>query len=149
MTPELTPTMTEAELRAAVVPTPKTQAELDAYIAALVDRQHDYGTCVYAMSMAATAAFYYVACKVGATGFQASCADMDVLRRTRHMEGPFMIVDGAQALFPQYELVHNVEKFVESIKPWLAEEAAKKLAANPVAHPNVLAHWQKLAEQTT
>ncbi len=76
-------TATEAQLREADVPWPKTRDELMAYVNSLVERDHDYGTCVYAMSMAATAAFYYVSSRLGVTGFQASCADMDILRRTR------------------------------------------------------------------
>src|SRR5690606_31751241 len=90
--------MDEAQMRAAEVPWPETMDELTAYIEGLVEREHDYGTCVYAMSMAAVAAFQHVAKRLGVTGFQASCADMDVLRRTRNLDGPFMLVKGEDAL---------------------------------------------------
>ena len=73
----------EKEMRDAKVPWPKTEEQLQQYVNSLVERPHDYGTCVYAMSMAATAAFNYVAGQLGVTGFQSSCADMDVIRRTR------------------------------------------------------------------
>ena len=77
--------MTEQEMRDTEVPRANTIGELSDYIESLVQQEHDYGTCVYAMSMAATAAFNYVARRLGVTGFQASCADMDVLRRTRRI----------------------------------------------------------------
>lgn len=139
---------TEKEMREAEVPTFDSSRKLRAYIDGLVERDHDYGTCVYAMSMAATAAFNYVARKLGVTGFQASCADMDIVRRVRHMRGPFMIVNGADALYPQYDLHAKLGEFLDEIKPWLAEEAAKSLASESSvsAHPNVVAHWKQLAE---
>lgn len=140
--------VTELEMQAADVPRIKTEKELVKYVRALVERQHDYGTCVYAMSMAATATFNYVASKLGVTGFQAACADMDILRRTRRLKGPFMLVDGEKALFPQYNLRAEVEKFTVEIAPWLAEQAAKKLAETTSAHPEVVAHWRTLAART-
>lgn len=138
---------TEKELREAEVPWLKTPEELTGYIDTLVNRPHDYGTCVYAMSMAATAAFHYVASVLGVTGFQASCADMDILRRTRRMKGPFLLTNGEDLLYPQYDVREKLDKFVASAKPWLADEAKKKLAdeSNRQAHPNVRSHWQTLA----
>src|SRR5690349_10418560 len=46
---------TEKEMRDAADPWPYTEKQLKEYIASLVDRQHDYGTCCYAMSLAAVA----------------------------------------------------------------------------------------------
>lgn len=137
----------ENEMRNADVPTPKSAKELSKYIDDLVKRQHDYGTCVYAISMAATAAFNYVASQLGVTGFQASCADMDILRRTRSLNGPFMILDGSQALYPQYDLEGKVREWLrtDDFKKYLAEEARKKLAETDGASPMVAAHWRRLA----
>jgi hypothetical protein len=50
----------ESDMRKAKVPWPQSEEELTEYINSLVYRNHDYGTCVYAMSMAAVAAFQYV-----------------------------------------------------------------------------------------
>ena len=94
-------TKTEKEMREAKVPWPKTIEELVEYINSLTDRTHDYGTTVYAMSMAATAAFYYAAHKVGSSGFQASCADLDILRRTRGFKAGFAILNYENLLYPQ------------------------------------------------
>lgn len=137
--------LTEMEMRDSAVPTPRSTDELVVYIASLVNREHDYGTCVYAMSMAAVAAFNYVASELGVTGFQASCADMDILRRTRHLTGPAMLLNGEDLLYPQYDVPAKVSKWIAECGPWLAEEAAKKIAEAPESHPNVMAHWQKLA----
>lgn len=90
---------TEIEMRAEKVPWPETLEELTEYIASLTDREHDYGTCVYAMSLAATAAFQYVSKRLGVTGFQAGCADLDILRRTRSLDGPFIILKAEDMCF--------------------------------------------------
>lgn len=140
---------TEQEMRDTTVPTFHSLEELKDYIDGLVKQQHDYGTCVYAMSMAATAAFNYVASQLGVTGFQASCADLDVLRRTRHIEGPFIFMQLRDLLYPQYNLHEKLNEFIASGQDWLKEEAAKQLAKHvqegDLAHPNVVAHWRKLA----
>lgn len=142
-------TATEAELRDAQAPSPKSVEELSAIIDTLVDREHDYGTCVYAMSIAATAAFNYVAHKLGVTGFQAGCADLDILKRTRRMER-FRIVDMSNLLYPQYRDKFDAlgyKQLIAENADWLAEEARKRLLEtdNKHAHPRVLAHWQRLA----
>lgn len=136
---------TEAEMREATAPTPYTKEQLTEYVESLVKRTHDYGTCVYAMSMAATAAFNYVAHELGVTGFQASCADLDILRRTRSIKGPFILLKGEDALYPQYDLPGKLAEAMDGWKSWLKEEAKKKLAENSNAHPNVVAHWERLA----
>jgi hypothetical protein len=142
---------TEQEMREAKVPWPKTRQELIEYIDSLVNRPHDYGTCVYAMSMAAVAAYNYVASKEGATGFQASCADMDIIRRNRAINGNFILLKLEDALYPQYNLPARLAEFLtsEDSKKWLAEEAQKNLdkarGESPIgAHPEVIAHWEKL-----
>lgn len=137
---------TEPAMREAKVPWPKTKKQLTEYIESLVRRPHGYGTCVYAMSMAAEAAFNYVAGELGVTGFQASGADLDFIRRTRSMKGSFILLKAEDALYPQYDLFEKLSQVMEEWKPWLKEEALKKLAEVPNAHPDVAAHWKRLAE---
>jgi hypothetical protein len=139
---------TEAEMRAAAVPSFETGEELAGYIRGLVDRPHDYGTCVYAMSMAATAAYNYVARRLGVTGFQASCADMDILRRTRGWEWG-RLVDYSNLLYPQYcdeQHFPTWRGIVEANAAEFAKRARVLLEENPtmVAGP-VRDHWQWLA----
>ena len=45
----------EEDMARAKTPRCKVLSELSEYIESLVEREHDYGTCVYAMSLAATA----------------------------------------------------------------------------------------------
>jgi len=141
--------MTEAEMREAPAASPKTIGELSDCIQSLVKQEHDYGTCVYAMSLAATAAFNYVASQLGVTGFQASCADLDIVRRTRSIKGPFMLIDGEKMLYPQYDLHAILSEAMNGWKEWAAKEAVKKLAETTSAHPDVVAHWKSLASEAT
>ena len=73
---------------------------------------------------------------------------MDVIRRTRHIKGPFILLQGSDALFPQYNLPNKLEEAMEKWKPWMKEEALKNLADRNQAHPDVIAHWKKLAGVT-
>jgi hypothetical protein len=138
-------TLNEKELRDLKLLWPHTLEELNSLTVALTERQHDYGTCVYAMSIAATAAFHYVAHVLGVTGFQASCADLDILRRTRLYDGPFAIIKAEDMLYPQYDIPAKVSEIVSEWKPWAAEQARIKLQENGDAHPDVRARWEQLA----
>jgi hypothetical protein len=138
---------TEQEMRDAKVPTLKTDKELLAYIEDLVDRPHNYGTCVYAVSMAATAAFYYVAHKLSITDFQASCADMDILGRTRGWEWG-KLLDYSNLLYPQYCNPEYFPSHMDLLRdPEIAEklsEMAKEKLAEGEAAETVKAHWESL-----
>ena len=141
---------TEEEMRDTKAPWPKNRRQLSEYIKSLTEREHDYGTCVYAMSLAATAAFNYVAHELGCTGFQASCADMDILRRTRHMESGFRIIDYNKLLYPQYldeEHFPTMEVLLRENKDRLADQAIEKLKdADEFTSKAVVAHWKMLAD---
>ena len=137
----------EMEMRKSTAPTPETVEELSEYIKTLIDMEHDYGTCVYAMSLSATATFNYVAHELGVTGFQASCADLDIIRRTRRLDCPFMIVQGNDMLYPQYDIHAKVNECLDNWREWAAEAARKMLERDDLdgCHPDVVAHWHKLA----
>lgn len=142
-------TSEEFRLRDMKEPWPRTPEELLKTIKELVDLKHTYGTCVYALSLSAVAAFNYVAHALGVTGFQASMADLDIIKRTRHLKGGFILLKMEDLLYPQYDLRKKLEDFITSddTKKWLKDEATKKLAESH-AHANeaVVAHWRKLAE---
>jgi hypothetical protein len=139
-------TADEATLRDLDMPWPETLKDLDRVVNALLERQHDYGTCVYAMSLASITAFHLVARHLGVTGFQASCADMDFLKRSRLIKR-FRIQDLGNLLYPQYaDKFNGWAALLEENKEWLAEEARKNLAENATAHPDVVAHWKYLIE---
>lgn len=136
---------TEHQLREEEVITPKSVKELTKYINDLVKQKHDYGTCVYAMSMAATAAFNYVSSELGVSGFQASCADMDFIRRSRGIKGPFMIVDLYDELYESGRTVQKVKEAVNQNRTWLMKEARKCLAESNSACDEVYSRWIELA----
>jgi hypothetical protein len=137
---------TEQEMCDTEAPWPETAAELMEYVESLTERGHDYGTCCYAMSLAATAAFQHVAKKLGVTGFQASCADLDVLRRTRGINGPFILLKAEDMLYPQYDLQQKLRDAMNEWGEWAAKEAQKRLEEHgDFTHPDVLARWEWLA----
>jgi len=139
---------TEKQLMELEMPWPANEEEMLSIIRAVLNREHDYGTCVYAMSIAAECAFNLVARKLCVTGFQASCADMDMLRRTRMLKGGFALLKYDDLLYPQYR-----ERFAEfewdnllfKNSQWLKGMAAELLLSSENAHPDVKAHWERLA----
>ena len=143
--------MNEKELREYKQGFPESIEELNQIITDLTEREHEYGTCVYAMSIAAEAAFKFISHKLGATGFQASCADLDFLRRIRGMKHGFCVLDYENLLYPQYmdKFDKNYEDYVLENQPKLKERAIAKLKESPQAHESVLAHWKKLASFIT
>lgn len=137
---------TEQDLRNSTAPCPETPAELADYIQSLLDIKHDYGTCVYAMSLAATATFNYAAAKLGVTGFQASCADIDIIRRTRQLDCPFIILTANDMLYPHTNPAQKLADAMEEWRGWAAEQAAEKLKDSKHAHHTVIKHWKNLAK---
>jgi hypothetical protein len=139
---------TEKQLQKYEAPSPRTLKELQAILRALEKRKHDYGTCVYAVSIASVATFNFMAHKLGITGFQAGCADLDILKRTRGMDR-FRIVNYRDLLYPQYEHQFDELKYdalLETNKEWLASEARKLLKdSKRFAADSVREHWQRLA----
>jgi hypothetical protein len=138
--------MTEQEMRESEVPTFDTVEELNAYIKGLVEQQHDYGTCVYAMSMSAVATFNYVARKLQVTGFQASCADLDILHRTRNWKWGTLL-NYEELLYPQYQYkFKNFEQLLEENKVELAKRAKDLMQKDKdLVHKSVWSHWERLS----
>jgi len=140
------PSNTEREMRDEAAPTPETVEELGEYITSLTNKQNDYGMGVYAVSLSAVAAYNHVASKLGVTGFMASCADLDIIRRTRGMDGPFMLIKAEDMLYPQYDLHAKLAEAMRNWEGWAADRASELLKTdNGWAVPDVRAHWEKLA----
>lgn len=140
--------MNEEEMRNYKVETPKSLEELLKLVDRMLSHNTDYGEATYAISIATTAMFNFMCSKIGATGFMASCADMDVIRRTRGLEHGFKIVDLGRLLYPQY-----IESFESSYSKTLEEnishiglEAKKRLENSEQASDNVKTHWKMLAD---
>ena len=145
---EILKTGDEKALREVRVPFPESLSQVNEAIEALKNRKHDYGTCVYAMSISAVIVFNYLSNILGTTGFQVSCADMDILARTRNFKWG-RILNYENLLYPQYcddEHFPSWRVLLEENKDELAKRAKAKLNENDVAHEDVLAHWRKLAK---
>ncbi len=143
-------TASEKELREYKVTSPKTKQELDDIIDALATRGHDYGTCVYAMSIAATATFYYMSHMLGVTGFQASCADLDILARTRNFKFG-KLLNYENLLYPQYcdkDHFPSLEDIIDENIVKLGKMAQEKLKESDLqTSSNVTKHWKYLVEK--
>ncbi len=149
--------MGERELRDAPNMWPKTLEELNQLIQSQLTRAHDYGSVCAALSLVTNATFNYFASEQGMTGFQAQCADLDALRRSRHIKGPFTVLKLEDGLYPQYDLMGSAQEFITSAESarWLREQAQASLKeldenmrrAPDMLHvaPAVVEHWKKLA----
>lgn len=138
---------TETECREFIVPFYKTEEELLTFLRSLDELNHDYGTAAYAMSLAGTAAFNYIASKFGTTGFQASLAVLDMIGRIKCINGPFIILKADDAMYPQYDLHAQLDEFLAEARPWMKEKAKSNLNKDmSVVHPNVWEYWTALSE---
>ena len=118
----------EKEMRGSKAPWPESASELLDYRDELVTGEHDYGTCVYATSLASVAAFRFVAGRLDITGFQAGCASMDVVKRLKSLDNqPFAIIKGESMLYPQYSIVKDVAEYLVEWQEWAGDEALKLL----------------------
>lgn len=127
---------------------PETVEELSQYIESLTAREHDYETSAQAMADAAVAAFNFIGHALGTTGFQAGWAELQFIKTTRHIEGPFAILDGENLLYPQYDLRADFERYMTEWPAQLAEKARELLTENennPHVARRVRARWQELA----
>jgi len=131
-------------------PRARTLEDLLSLINALVERNHDYGTCVYAMTHAALVAFNYVAYKLGVTGFQAGCADLSFIQRTRRYNNGFRIIDYNKLLYPQYfdnpKYFPTAHQLLEKNYEQLSKKAKELLTEKELAHPNVKKHWKWICD---
>lgn len=126
---------------------PKNWEDFVRYINELENQPHDYNSIAEALIKATVAFFNYFACKHGMTGFQTSWSGLQFLGVTRNIEAPFMIVDSGKLLYPQYDLLNDVKKFLEESKPTLAKLAKENLKdVDQFTSPNVNERWKELAE---
>lgn len=106
-----------------------------------------YGEAPRAIAQASLAVAWYFAKTFGITGFQAGFVMWDFIRdwQYSHNVAGLKLVDYDNMLYPQYHY-----KFEKTISPdiWkaLQEEAKKNLDNKEHAHPDVIAHWQSIAD---
>jgi hypothetical protein len=154
-------------------PTFDSFEELAAFLEEISNQNLDYGTAGSAMAYAGVCAFNTMARKVGATGFQASIASLMAYGSIQRIEGPYGVVKAEEMLFPQNQTpTESAQEMENEWLEWASEEAQKKIdehnqsgwteevqkydpeTEEPIegetetrerVHPNVKAHWEKLA----
>ena len=137
----------EQVLRERSTPWPKTLAELNNLIREVTSGTHTYGSVVEAMGIVAAATLNYMGSELGVSGFQASCADLVVLRRQRLLKGPFTLMNLEDIMYPQYNLHDKLDEFIGDCGKWISEEAKRRLESDGEhAHERVLTHWKRLAQ---
>ena len=111
--------------------------------------QHDYGTVVQAVAIAAVGAAW--ACdhspQGGITGFQSGFVMWDFIRRWSGKDGPLRLLDYRDALYPQDagKFAHTIDRDEWS---WLQEQAGALLVENQTAHERVRQHWSDIVAGT-
>lgn len=120
--------------------------ELAAYLKDIEDNYNcGYGVAPRAIAQGALAVAWYLAGKMGITGFQAGFVMWDFVRdwAYRYNDCGLKLVDYDEMLYPQYD-----HKFEKTIRPHVWEALKKKAKQNlegaPGAHPNVIAHWESI-----
>lgn len=125
---------------------PQTEEELLEYLREQENLPFDYNTVAEALTNVTVAMFNYFASKQGMTGFQSGWAAMEFMRKVRGIEGPFGILDGSKLLYPQYDLVGQVQEWIEDWKPEVGRIAKERLKNDDEhTHPEVRKRWQELA----
>lgn len=126
---------------------PKDWEDFKNYVEEIEAQPHTYNTIADALTDTTVAFFNYFASKHGMTGFQASHSGLQVLGQLRNMKHPFMIVDSSKLLYPQYNLLEDVEKFLEESKIGLASEAQKLIdEVDEYTSKRVYQHWVDMTE---
>lgn len=78
---------------------------------------------------------------------------MKFLGVSRGLKGPFMLLSTDEMLFPQYDRHRDARQFLESdsVRKFLRDAAIEHLVTDDRKYvsPEVLAHWQKLANSPT
>lgn len=142
--------MTEKELQDYKLPKINTDKELVDFINKMISVGNSYNTAPYSIALSAYAVFMYVAEKLEVTGFQASCADIQFLKRTRDLEDGFSIVDYSKLLYPQYKdsfEKYSFDNLLRENLPHLKERAKKLLEEKgDYTHENVIKHWKMIVD---
>lgn len=132
---------------------PKTEEEFIAYVREQLNGPKSsetdasyYNNTAEALANITIAAHNYAAYVQGNSNFQAGWAQMKFLSVVRGIEGPFAILDSNELLYPQYDMQGKVNKWLKEWEVALAPKAKELLeTSSGYAHPNVVAHWRKIA----
>lgn len=108
---------------------------------------HDYGTVVHALAacaLAGASAADHHPEQGGISGFQAGGVMWEFIKNWGHKDGPMRLLQFSEMLYPQNEAMFTSHISKDAAK-WLQERAAQMLLDEFAAHPDVRAHWTKIA----
>lgn len=119
--------------------------DMPTLIKVLENFNHDYNTSALATAVLAYAGYEHMAKKLGITGFQAGYAALEFLTFTEIYEIPFFVRSYRDMLYPQYEI--KFKSISRKTFEYLQSEANEKLEnESDLAHKEVIAHWQSIAD---
>ena len=119
--------------------------DMPTLIKVLESFNHDYDTSALATAILAYAGYEHMAKELGITGFQASYAALEFLTFTGIYETPFFVRSYCDMLYPQYEI--KFRSISRKTFEYLQSEANEKLEnESDLAHKEVIAHWQSIAD---
>lgn len=125
----------------------QTAETLPAFLTKLLNEyQHDYGTICHAMAAAGVGAVMAIehSPQGGITGFQAGAVMWEFCRSwMQWSEAPRRLLDFNDALYPQNE--DRFRAVSAETAEWLKKQAANMLSEQTGAHPDVRAHWERVA----
>lgn len=115
------------------------------------DYGHDYGTIVHACAAAALAAAHAIdhSPAGGISGFQAGAIMWEFIRHWQSLEDHALrLIDYDNLMFPQYK--DSFTKISQGTWDHVVKKTKENLEDTKAAnlHPDVLAHWQAIAEGT-
>jgi hypothetical protein len=129
----------------------RTHGPEEPYVALDGKAADAYSECAETLAATALDAFNLVAKALGVTGWQASYAELEFLRRSRGIKGPFGLYSMEDALYPQYDLhqrLHDLRWSDETVT-WLGDCAEYALATKDdgFVAGRVADHWRWLVAQ--
>jgi hypothetical protein len=111
------------------------------------DYDHDYGTIVHAIAAAMMASFSVMneSKQGGITGFQASCLGWEMIEKFMgKMPMGGRLQNYNDLMYPQ--LSYRFNSITSETASKIKDGAISHLKEGGTAHPDVIAHWKKLAE---
>jgi hypothetical protein len=142
--------LTEDDMMHLEIISPKNEEELIDFIRNLVKYENnDYGTAARSLTLAAEAAFNYIAHMFDVSGFQAGYAQMDFMIRMRNIKSRLKVLNYDNLLYPQYldDFYITPEQCIKENASWLKKQAKEKLKeATEWTNEKVIEHWKYLAK---
>ena len=132
----------------------KTPEELARFITELASVASGYNQTGYSVARALLATEHLMAHMLGTTGFQHEYARLAFLQESMHSKTGIAIIDFDQLMYPQYDIVEKVTKWIEEQKKSKGfKKAVRELIREDDsgenfmrACPDVREHWESLVK---